>query len=131
MGGVLTVTGGAVINGGLEVQGSLTTIETTNLQVEDKLIQQTTHPHRPLPTETTVVLGRVMTGDSTQDPHIFWRVIMLTLLVGLQKRGTATTAGRIMVQTSAAADPTAAPVAGVGSMYYASTSKSMFVYVDS
>ena len=128
--GVLTVTGGAVINGGLEVNGNLTTIETTNLAVEDHLIQlnNTTSPSASNGNDGGI---EVMTGDATQDPHIFWSNNAHLAGWSLRKRGTATTAGRIMVQTSAAGDPTTAPVAGVGSMYYASTSKSMFVYVDS
>ena len=128
--GVLTVTGGAVINGGLEVQGSLTTIETTNLQVEDHLIQLN---NTSAPTTSNANDGgiEIMTADTTQDPQIFWSNNAHLAGWSLRKRGTATTAGRIMVQTSAAADPTTAPVAGLGAMYYASTSKSMFVYVDS
>ena len=130
VGGVLTVTGGAVINGGLDVNGTLTTIDTTNLRVEDHLIQlnNTTTPSASNGNDGGI---EVMTGDGTQDPHLFWSNNAHLAGWSLRKRGTATTAGRIMVQTSAAADPTAAPVAGVGSMYYASTSKSMFVYVDS
>ena len=128
--GVLTVTGGAVINGGLDVNGTLTTIDTTNLRVEDHLIQlnNTATPSASNGNDGGI---EVMTGDTTQDPHIFWSNNAHLAGWSLRKRGTATTAGRIMVQTSAAGDPTAAPVGGVGSMYYASTSKSMFVYVDS
>jgi len=130
VGGVLTVTGGAVINGGLEVNGTLTTIDTTNLRVDDHLIQlnNTTTPSASNGNDGGI---EVMTGDATQDPHIFWSNNAHLAGWSLRKRGTASTAGRIMVQTSAAGDPTTAPVAGVGSMYYASTSKSMFVYVDS
>ena len=130
VGGVLTVTGGAVINGGLDVNGTLTTIDTTNLRVEDHLIQlnNTASPSASNGNDGGI---EVMTGDATQDPHLFWSNNAHLAGWSLRKRGTATTAGRIMVQTSAAGDPTTAPVAGVGSMYYASTSKSMFVYVDS
>jgi len=128
--GALTVTGGAVINGGLDVNGTLTTIDTTNLRVEDHLIQlnNTSSPTAANGNDGGI---EVMTGDTTQDPHVFWSNNAHLAGWSLRKRGTSTTAGRIMVQTSAAGDPTAAPVAGVGSMYYASTSKSMFVYVDS
>jgi hypothetical protein len=128
--GDLTVTGGVVINGGLDVNGTLTTIDTQNLAVEDHLIQlnNTSSPDTSNGNDGGI---EVKTGDTTQDPHIFWSNNAHLAGWSLRKRGTATTAGRIMVQTSAAGDPTAAPVAGVGSMYYASTSKSMFVYVDS
>lgn len=123
-------TGLVTINGGLDVNGTLTTIDTTNLRVEDHLIQlnNTTTPSTTNGNDGGI---EVMTGDTTQDPHVFWSNNAHLTGWSLRKRGTASTAGRIMVQTTAAGDPTAEPVAGVGSMYYASTSKSMFVYVDS
>jgi len=130
VGGVLTVTGGAVINGGLDVNGTLTTIDTQNLAVEDHLIQlnNTSSP--------TVSNGNdggieVMTGDSTADPRVFWSSNSHLAGWSLRMRGNETTAGRIMVQGSSAGDPSTAPIAGVGTMHYATTSKSMFVYVDS
>ncbi|HAG28912.1 MAG TPA: hypothetical protein DCL39_05605 [Alteromonas macleodii] len=130
VGGVLTVTGNTVLNGNLDVNGTLTTIDTQNLQVEDHLIQlnNTTSPTASNANDGGI---EVMSGDATADPRVFWSSNSHLAGWSLRMRGNATTAGRIMVQGTSAGDPTAAPIAGVGTMHYASTSKSMFVYVDS
>lgn len=126
----VTVTGQLTVNGGLDVNGTLTTIDTTNLRVEDHLIQlnNTTTPSTTNANDGGI---EVMTGDATSDPQVFWSNNSHLAGWSLRKAGNATTAGRIMVQLSTAGDPTDAPIAGVGTMHYASTSKSMFVYVDS
>lgn len=126
----VTITGALTVNGGLDVNGTLTTIDTTNLRVEDHLIQlnNTTTPSTSNANDGGI---EVMTGDATSDPQIFWSNNSHLAGWSIRKAGNASTAGRIMLQLSAAADPTAAPIAGVGTMHYASTSKSMFVYVDS
>ncbi len=123
-------TGLVTINGGLDVNGTLTTIDTTNLRVEDHLIQlnNTASPNTTNANDGGI---EVMTGDATSDPQVFWSNNAHLAGWSLRKAGSATTAGRIMVQGSTAGDPTSAPIAGVGTMHYASTSKSMFVYVDS
>lgn len=124
------ITGALTVNGGLDVNGSLTTIDTVNLRVEDHLIQlnNTSTPSTSNANDGGI---EVMTGDATSDPQVFWSNNSHLAGWSLRKAGNATTAGRIMVQLSSAGDPTAAPIAGVGTMHYASTSKSMFVYVDS
>lgn len=123
-------TGLVTINGGLDVNGTLTTIDTANLRVEDHLIQLN-NTNSPNTTNANDGGIEVMTGDSTSDPQIFWSDNAHLAGWSIRKAGNATTAGRIMVQGSSAGDPTSAPIAGVGTMHYASTSKSMFVYVDS
>lgn len=123
-------TGLVTINGGLDVNGTLTTIDTTNLRVEDHLIQLN---NTATPSTVNAADGgiEIMTGDTTQDPQLFWSSSSHLAGWSIRKRGTSTTAGRIMVQGKSDADPSSAPIAGVGTMHYAATSKNMFVYVDS
>lgn len=128
IGGAKTFQNDVVITGDLTVNGTTTTINSTNVSVDDKMIELGAVA---TPSDTTANGGgiKVLTGDATQDPTIQWNSTQQLGGFEIYKEGTAASAGYISLMSFSTSPATGTPTAGQGMFHTDTSNSNLYIYM--